>query len=368
MPVDIHADNIVTTKGLMKIFHLLQTIEGFGSIGHRRSGQYSLLHVDVKIYWLLLRVIYCYPAFAGIRHDLFLIFGFWHAYHYAHVAVWDEFRMTFLAPAFWELYPEQKLMRRPKMNQSATFFMWLRLAYPSFRDKLIAAMATLKQAALDWQLAFVRAAREGKYIDTKNPHMACYIHLLNLYSLFEFCIPCIQDYACALKSNDWSSFLKCYKRMLLLFLSCSSKGAAEYSRSMLMFDHVLRYWIRLGLPIVELFEWNHTIFSEESGEVALSVLAHSQPPTNRSDLKSTQDYWLLTKQKYMANREGEELPRHKKHRVAGIYIPSFLFLIFHAHLSDFLEIKRLFILFIKAELTFFGQFPSCQKNNKSFDL
>ena len=59
----------------------------------------------------------------------------------------------------------------------------------------------------------------------------------------------------------------------------SSKGAADSARAMFMFDHLLRYWIRFGLPIVGLFKWNHTIFSEESGEIALSVLSHSQPLT-----------------------------------------------------------------------------------------
>ena len=89
---------------------------------------------------------------------------------------------------------------------------------------------------------------------------------------------------------------------------------------MFMFDHLLRYWIRLGLSIMELFNWNHTIFSEESGEIALSVLSHSQPPTNRSDLKNTQDYWLLTRQRYLAVRRGEDLPRHKKHRVVVLFL------------------------------------------------
>ena len=47
-------------------------------------------------------------------------------------------------------------------------------------------------------------------------------------------------------------------------------------------------------------------YSEESGEIALSVLSHSQPPTNRSDLKNTQDYWLLTRQRYLAVRRFAE--------------------------------------------------------------
>jgi hypothetical protein len=66
--------------------------------------------------------LYCYGGMAGIR-DLFLCFGFWHAYHYGHVAIWNQYRATFLAPAFWALFPNQKLLRRPKLVQSSTFFL-----------------------------------------------------------------------------------------------------------------------------------------------------------------------------------------------------------------------------------------------------
>ena len=321
IPVDIYNENITAIEGLIPIFRLLQNMEGFGILEHKRSGQYSLLHVDLAIFWKLLRALYCYPAFAGIRHDLFLIFGFWHAYHYAYVALWDEFRLTFLAKAFWLLYPTQKLMRRPKNTQSSTFFMWLRLAYPSFRDKLVASLATLKSSVLEWQLSWMRDRLAGKDSQHSNPHLPFYIHLVNLYHLFEFCIPCIQDYGSTLKGNDWPSFYNCYKRMLLFYISCSTKGASEYARSMFVFDHLIRYWTRLGLPLMELFNWNHTIFSEESGEIALSVLSHSQPETKRSDLKTTKDYWLLTRYRYLAVRQGQDLPRHKKHRIAGTLLP-----------------------------------------------
>ena len=162
IPVDIYSDNITTTMGLINSFHRLQLIEGFGIPHHRRSGQYSLLHVDVKIFWQLFRVLYSYPAFAGIRHDLFLLFGFWHAYHYAHVALWDEFRATFLAAAFWKLYPTQNIMRRPKLSQSSTFFMWLRLAYPSFREKLNTSM---KDAPLQRKLNIIRQSQSGVLVE-----------------------------------------------------------------------------------------------------------------------------------------------------------------------------------------------------------
>ena len=122
--------------------------------------------------------------------------------------------------------------------------------------------------------------------------------------------------------------------MLLFFICCSTKGAAEYARSMMIFDHLLRYWLQHGLPIVDLFIWNHTAFSEESGEVALSVLAHSQPPTNRSELNNTRDYWILTRQRYIATRRDQDLPRLKKYRVAGTYLCLVLFISIHSSIIN----------------------------------
>ena len=63
---------------------------------------------------------------------------------------------------------------------------------------------------------------------------------------------------------------------------------------------------------------NHTLFSEESGEVALSVLSYSQPASELTDLNQTQKYWLMTKHRYLALHGGDfKLPRFKKHRVVG---------------------------------------------------
>ena len=47
-PVDIYSDNVVHAQGLLAVTRTLRQLEGFGSITHRRFGQYSLLHVDVK--------------------------------------------------------------------------------------------------------------------------------------------------------------------------------------------------------------------------------------------------------------------------------------------------------------------------------
>ena len=181
-PVDIYSDNVVHAQGLLAVTRTLQQLEGFGSITHRRFGQYSLLHVDVKIFWQLLRILYSYPGLVGMRHDLFLVFGFWHAYQYAHIALWNEFRHTFLAPAFFTLFPVEKLMQRPRLSQSSTFFTWLRMSYPSFRDALRTARRTVKQRVLSWQREYVQAVRQGQEVEKINPHLAMYIHI-NLHTL-----------------------------------------------------------------------------------------------------------------------------------------------------------------------------------------
>ena len=64
------------------------------------------------------------------------------------------------------------------------------------------------------------------------------------------------------------------------------------------------------------------MFSEESGEIALSVLAHFQPLNTRADLKVTRAYWHLSHERYLALRSGEDLPRVKKYRVVGMTLSS----------------------------------------------
>src|ERR1041385_2003196 len=143
VPVDIYDHNIVSTKGLINVLKILQKLTGFGDPTHRRHGHYSFLHVDVKIFWMLLRMLYNYPAMAPLRHDLCLIFGFWHALNYGCIAVWAEYRPTFLAEAFFLIFPDEKLQRRPLQTRSMTFFTWLRLSYPAFRAHLSKSLRIL---------------------------------------------------------------------------------------------------------------------------------------------------------------------------------------------------------------------------------
>ena len=79
-------------------------------------------------------------------------------------------------------------------------------------------------------------------------------------------------------------------------------------------------WFSLGLPVSELLAANHTVFPEESSEIALSVLTHAQPVNARSDLKVTRAYWHMTKKRYEALRSEDSVPRFKKSRVVGMIL------------------------------------------------
>ena len=118
---------------------------------------------------------------------------------------------------------------------------------------------------------------------------------MNVQTLFEFCISVIQDYGSLLKTNDFTLFKTSFHQLLLLFLLCRSKGSLDYQRTMLVFALLLQYWENHNLPIRALLSQDHTSFSEESGEIALSVLARSTPPSSRANLEQVQHQWQMVR-------------------------------------------------------------------------
>ena len=79
---------------------------------------------------------------------------------------------------------------------------------------------------------------------------------------------------------------------------CRSKGSLDYQRTMLVFARLLQYWEAHNLPVCELLSQNHTSFSEESGEIALSVLARATPPSCRADLQQVQHHWQMVRMNF----------------------------------------------------------------------
>ena len=103
-------------------------------------------------------------------------------------------------------------------------------------------------------------------------------------------------------------------RLLLFFVMCKAKGALDYQRSMYCYELMLRYWENKKLPIIELLRLNHTMFSEESGEIALSALTTSQPLSTRADIEQTRQHWQIVKLKYESLHADQQLPHQKRYR------------------------------------------------------
>src|SRR5215475_13521611 len=95
---------------------------------------------------------------------------------------------------------------------------------------------------------------------------------------------------------------------------CKTKGALDYQRSMYCYEWMLRDWEKKKLPIIELLRLNHTMFSEESGEIALSALTTSQPLSTRADIEQTRQHWQIVKMKYESLHADQQLPHQKRYR------------------------------------------------------
>jgi len=156
-PLDIYGSNISCTTGLLEAVRRVQRIDGFGDEKAVRSDSYSILLVDIAIYWQLFRILYSFTGLAPIRQDLFMCLGFWHTYAHAHRLIWSEFRSTFLAASWFTLFPDQTLLFAPKLLQSSTFFLYLQMSYKSWRSSLLRAIGEVKRLMLNEQFEFLKS-------------------------------------------------------------------------------------------------------------------------------------------------------------------------------------------------------------------
>jgi hypothetical protein len=108
------------------------------------------------------------PEGADFRKSTFCYLGIWHIYKMATTCVWRLAGPDFLAPLFHQFFPNSKFPSSPRLVLSSRILSLVRLAYPSFRQELKAALA--KEALSDKQKG----------------------HLTNLQLLCEWFIPKVQ--------------------------------------------------------------------------------------------------------------------------------------------------------------------------------
>jgi hypothetical protein len=108
-----------------------------------------------------------------------------------------------------------------------TFFSWLRLAYPFFRVKLIHSIETHRRLVLQSQLEYIEKIRAHRFEPYDRGSEGYYIHLVNLFYLFEYVLPALHDYGAALKLNSWPAFEAAQRRLFRFYLGCKSAGTSH---------------------------------------------------------------------------------------------------------------------------------------------
>lgn len=178
-PLDIYDSNISCTTGLLQALQHVQRVDGFGDEKAVRSDSYSILLVDIAIYWQLFRILYSFTGLAPIRQDLFMCLGFWHTYAHAHRLIWSEFRSTFLAASWFTLFPDQTLLFAPKLLQSSTFFLYLQMSYRSWRPSLLKAIGDVKMLMVNEQFEFLKSF--GKFKPQAKQRSPGFRYLFSLF-------------------------------------------------------------------------------------------------------------------------------------------------------------------------------------------
>ena len=98
--------------------------------------------------------------------------GAWHSYKQANAIIFRMFQSEFFVQLHFEMFPGQPFFfGQKKLTKNVVLFSWIRLAYPSFKEKLSAAIKHMEE--------------------TNSGSKAGYRHLLNLKFLCEWLIPVV---------------------------------------------------------------------------------------------------------------------------------------------------------------------------------
>jgi len=87
---------------------------------------------------------------------------------------------------------------------------------------------------------------------------------------------------------------------------------------MFLFGVLSKYWEETKFPISSLLHENHTVFSEESGEIALSLLARGTPAASRAKLSQVQHQWQMLKMQFDCHSDLSSQEKSDKSIVSSV--------------------------------------------------
>ena len=81
---------------------------------------------------------------APMRGWLCVQLGTWHPYKQANTVIWTHWAPRVFGPLFNELIPNANFNKKAGLSTVASFLTFVRLAYPSFRSELQAAIGQIR--------------------------------------------------------------------------------------------------------------------------------------------------------------------------------------------------------------------------------
>jgi hypothetical protein len=123
-----------------------------------------------------------------MRSWLSVQLGTWHSYKQANAVMWKYGLERWFGPLFNFLIPDANVRKQPKLLTLVTFFSYVRLAYPQFKDQLLKAIADLGES-------------------DKPRDQVGHSNLKDLQFIIDFALPVVRLCSCTLVSQHPPSFL-----------------------------------------------------------------------------------------------------------------------------------------------------------------
>jgi hypothetical protein len=157
---------------------------------------------------------------------------------------------TLIAPAYAFLWPAKTMVKKPPLSQMENLVYFLLAAFTQISDGSKQSLNLVRADATHRNHAFA----------------------VNLYDFMEKFAPILVVYRKQLRSNDWSSRLHNFSRLLLLLLHFPcNQYVYGVMYSFLSYD----YWANSYTQIYDLLSQNSHLFNEDIGEVLNGMLSRS---------------------------------------------------------------------------------------------
>ena len=279
-PFEVYKENISSTVGLLKVFSKVQK-------NFFLQKYYLPFKVDITIYYQWHRLCFCDKfSFQPDFNFFTVLLAPWHTFKHGCEVVWRKYYNFLFAP--FVLFADKKFCPRKKLKltTSSSIFSYFLVAYEVVQGDFL----TLQ-----------------KYFQEFHPTSDYVPVLQNIIDLFEIYLPSLFDYYFNLNTSNFEQTEQSTLHLLQMFFSLSSSSDTYLSGLVLNLAQLF-YLKKKNHPVVRVLSQDFLSFSEEGGEICLSLLAKSVLTDNlKGSIKHlSQNFTELLMVKKIVDQVGHE--------------------------------------------------------------